>query len=95
MPFPGFVDEFTNSPVAPAYASFLNIAMPAPVAPATFVNVQLEWSFANPNTLYPFSQNMLVSVNALAANIINFPDATMTSISQTTNITNMGTGKFL
>ena len=90
MPFPGFVDEFTNSPVAPAYASFLNVVVPAPVAPATFVNVQLEWSFANPNTLYPFSQNMLVSVNALAANIINFPDATMTSISQTTNITNMG-----
>ena len=75
MPFNGFVDEFSNAPVQPAFSSYLALNLTG--------NVVLEWPFQNPNTLYPFSQTVQITVSSAPDHRIFLPDATVTSVGQT------------
>lgn len=81
MPFNGFVDEFSNAPVQPAFSSYLGLTLTDPVV--------LEWSFQNPNTLYPFSQTIEI-ITSDAVYGISLPDATVSSVGQTVCFVNTG-----
>jgi len=74
MSFNGFVDEFSNAPVQPAFSSYLALDLTG--------DVVLEWPFQNPNTLYPFSQTVQI-INSDDDYDIFLPDATVTSVGQT------------
>lgn len=75
MTFPGFVDEFTNSPVQPAFSTYLQLALTG--------NVTLEWPTFAVNATNPFSQLVQVVSNTSAGNTISLPDATLSSIQNT------------
>lgn len=75
MSFNGFVDEFSNAPVQPAFSSYLSLNLTT--------DVVLEWPFQNPNTLYPFSQTIQINATDSANLIVFLPDATVTSVGQT------------
>jgi len=75
MSFNGFVDEFSNAPVQPAFSSYLSLELTE--------NVALEWPFQNQNTLYPFSQTVQINGTDSANLVISLPDATVTSVGQT------------
>lgn len=88
MAFTGFVDEFSNSPIQPTYSSYLGINL------TTTPSVVLEWVFVNQNTSFPFSQTVQVTTNTVTSNSITFPDATQTSVGQSTLILNTSTTAF-
>lgn len=82
MTFNSFVNVFTNSPVQTAYPSYLALDF------TDLTVVQLEWSFQNQNTLFPFSQTIQVITNPSSTSRINLPNATVTSVMQETQIIN-------
>ena len=82
MAFNGFTDEFTNSPIQSTYPSYLEIDF------TSLTSVQLEWVFENQNTLYPFSNVIQIILNDVDTNAVLLPDATVTSVGQTTVVVN-------
>jgi hypothetical protein len=86
MPFNGFVNTFTNSPIQPSDVSYLTL--PFNGASTTIV---LEWPFQNPATLYPFSQFIKITGTGVATYVIKMPDAVYSSTVQSTIIYNTGT----
>lgn len=85
MPFNGFVNSFTNSPIQPSEVSYL--ALPFNGASST---ITLEWAFQNPATLYPFSQFIQVTGTGTATYVIKLPNAIYSSTVQSTIIYNQG-----
>lgn len=88
MAFNGFVDEFSNGPIQPTFSSYLAIDL------ATESGVVLEWAFINQNAVFPFSQTIQVKTNTNTENYIQLPDATETSVGQTTLILNTSATAF-
>ena len=80
MTFGGFVDEFSNSPIQVSYPSNLTITDSDFVS--NLGNIELEWAGINPNTPYPFSQQIIITSSTNNNNKITLPNATQASISQ-------------
>lgn len=87
MAFISFLDQFSNSPIAPAYTSYLSLSIGA-TSPELPSPVQLYWPTQTPYETTPFSQNIQIVTNDSSSNIIVLPDATLASINQTTVIIN-------
>ncbi len=85
MPFNGFVNSFTNSPIQPSEVSYL--ALPFNGSSST---ITLEWAFQNPATSYPFSQFIQVTGTGTATYVIKLPNAIYSSTVQSTIIYNQG-----
>ncbi len=83
MAFNAFVNEFTAAPLQTSYNSYLELDF------SLVTSIQLEWSFENQNTLYPFS-NVIQAINTSSTDHIILPDATITSAGTTTVIINTG-----
>ena len=85
MPFNGFVNSFTNSPIQPSEVSYL--ALPFNGSSST---ITLEWAFQNPATSYPFSQFIQITGTGTATYVIKLPNAIYSSTVQSTIIYNQG-----
>lgn len=95
MPFVNFLDQFTSSPISPAYADYLplNIGGSSPNLPSP---VQLDWPTQTPYSTTPFSNNMFIITNSSSSNIIKLPNATLASISKSSILNNIsGTNVYL
>jgi hypothetical protein len=84
MSFPGFLYEFADSPISVAFPSYLALNLTAATSPT-----QLYWPFQQPYQPTPFSSNMFILTNDNAANIIQLPDATAASTSQSSILLNI------
>lgn len=85
MAFNGFVNSFTNSPIQPSDVNYLPV-----VFNGANTAIQLEWSFQNPATLYPFCQFILISGTGTNTYAINMPNALYSSTLQSCIIYNTG-----
>jgi hypothetical protein len=85
MSFNSFVNIFTNSPIQPTDVSYLNLTFNGGNE-----NVQLEWVFQNPSTLYPFTQFIQVNGTGTNTYTITMPNALYSSTIQSTIIYNQG-----
>ncbi len=87
MAFNAFVNEFTAAPLQTSYPSYLEIDY------TDTIDVTLEWSFQNQNTLYPFSNVIqLINTEDDSDDQLILPDASVTSAGTTTVIINTGGG---
>jgi hypothetical protein len=86
MPFNGFVNSFTNSPIQPSEVSYLSVDFDT--SPGAVV---LEWAFQNPASLYPFSQFIQISGSDAGTFSITLPNAIYSSTVQSTIIYNQNT----
>lgn len=83
MAFTGFVDEFDGSPIQTSPNSFLNINLET----GSHNSIQLEWTFQDQNTTYPFSQYIYITGNP-ASLLLALPNASAASQGMQTIITN-------
>lgn len=86
MAFGGFVDEFTNSPVQPAFSTYLGLNLVG--------DILLDWSQFTITAENPFSQLIVVTANTNPLNTIFMPDATLSSVQQTVILGNSSATAF-
>mgnify|MGYP001593263438 CR=1 FL=1 len=85
MSFNSFVNIFTNSPIQPTDVSYLNLTFDG-----ASEDIQLEWVFQNPATLYPFTQFIQVDGTGTNTYTITMPSALYSSTIQSTIVYNQG-----
>lgn len=87
MSFPGFTNQFNNSPYSVAFSSYLPLSIGA-TPPEQPSPIQLYWSFQAPYEPNVFSQVIQITTNDDATNTVVLPDATVTTVGQSCNIYN-------
>lgn len=83
MSFNAFVNEFTEAPLQTSYSSYLGLDYTG------VQGFQLEWTFQNQNTPYPFS-TVITTINNASGNTLTLPNAEVTSVGTSTIIINQG-----
>lgn len=83
MSFNAFVNEFTEAPLQTSYSSYLGLDY------TSVQGFQLEWTFQNQNTPYPFS-TVITTTNNASGNTLTLPNAEVTSVGTSTTIINQG-----
>lgn len=81
MSFPGFTNQFTNSPISITFPDLLTLEI-------TDASTQLFWGFVAPYETNLFAQTIRVATNSSSANALSLPDASLTSNGQSSALIN-------